>query len=335
MMMKEKDIELCGLGNGLVDLQFLVSDEELDNAGLQKGAMILIDIDARNKLLNDFKYKDYHRVSGGSAANTIISYAQLGGKGAYKTVLGNDDFGNFYKKEFSDLGIILNTEQINTAPTGVCVVFITPDSERTMYTCLAATADFGTKNINDDIIARSEWLYIEGYKFSEQSSTEAIFKAVDSAKQNNTKISLTFSDTFITDLFKDNLMKVIEQSDMVFCNENEAKSLTGKSDVNIAFNSLSNMTKNVALTLGDKGSIISWDGKRYDIPAYKVNPIDTTGAGDSFAGAFFYGIIKTGNPLKAGHLASFISSKIVSQMGPRSKFDMISARDKILLENLI
>jgi sugar/nucleoside kinase (ribokinase family) len=327
-----KDIELCGLGNGLVDLQFIVSDEELENAGLQKGAMVLIDTETRNFLLEKFNHKGLHKVSGGSAANTLISFAQLGGKGAYKTVLGNDEFGYFYADEFKELGIHLNTEHIDTAPTGICVVFITPDSERTLYTCLAATADFGTKNINEEIISRSEWLYIEGYKFSEPSSTEAIFKAVETAKIHNTKISVTFSDTFVTELFRENLLKVVEQSDMVFCNETEAKSLTVKTDEFEAFEELCKLSKNVAMTLGSKGSLIYWNGNRYEIPSYKVEPIDTTGAGDSYAGAFFYGIIKTGDPVKAGNLASYISSQIVAQMGPRAKFDMIAARNKILLD---
>lgn len=325
-----KDIELCGLGNGLVDLQFLATDDELINWDIQKGAMILIDIDKRNELLNTFRNKDIHKVSGGSAANTLICFAQLGGKGAYKTVLGNDELGYFYAQEFKELGIVLNAEHTESAPTGICVIFITPDSERTLYTCLAATAGFGKKNINEDVISRSEWIYIEGYKFSEPSSTEAIHLAVELAKKHNTKISVTFSDTFVTELFKDGLAKVVENSDLIFCNETEAISYTGKKSAREAFESLCDSAKNVVMTLGNKGSMICWDNIIYSIPPYEVTAIDTTGAGDSFAGAFLYGIIKTGDPLLSGKLASYISSQIVSQMGPRPKFDMIAARNKII-----
>ncbi len=327
-----KDIELCGLGNGLVDLQFVVSDDDLLAAGLNKGAMVLIDIESRNTLLNSFAHKEFYKVSGGSAANTLICFAQLGGKGAYKTVLGNDDFGTFYANEFHELGIILNSEHIDTAPTGVCVVFITPDSERTLYTCLAATDDFGVKNINEDIIARSEWLYIEGYKFTDPKSTAAIFQAIEIAKKHNTKIAVTFSDTFITELFKDNLLKVVEASDLVFCNESEALSFTNTDNADDAFKKLCKIAKNVAVTFGANGSKIMWEGNLYEIPSYKIDPVDTTGAGDSFAGAFFYGIIKNGDPIKSGHLASYISSQIVAQMGPRAKFDMKKAHDKVMNE---
>jgi sugar/nucleoside kinase (ribokinase family) len=327
-----KDIELCGLGNGLVDLQFVVSDNELLDADLLKGTMVLIDTEYRNLLMNKFSNKDYHKVSGGSAANTIISFAQLGGKGAYKTVLGNDDFGHFYAQEFKELGIVLDTEHINSAPTGTCIVFITPDSERTLYTCLAATADFGEKNINEDIIKRSEWLYIEGYKFSEQESTKAIFKALELAKKHGTKVAVTFSDTFVTELFKENLEKVVIESDLVFCNESEASSFTGEKNPELAFEKLCKLSKNVAVTYGGNGSKIFWQQQTFDIPAYSVKPIDTTGAGDSFAGAFLYGIIKFNDALKAGHLASYISSKIVAQMGPRAKFNILEARDRVLNE---
>ncbi|MBX3044748.1 MAG: adenosine kinase [Candidatus Kapabacteria bacterium] len=325
-----KDIELCGLGNGLVDLQFLVSDEDLIKSDLQKGAMVLIDVEKRNRLVKDFSHLEFHKVSGGSAANTIISFAQLGGKGAYKTVLGNDDFGDFYAREFHDLGIVLNAEHIETAPTGICVIFITPDSERTLYTCLAATAEFSSKNIDEDIITRSQWLYIEGYKFSEPHSTEAIYKAVEIAKKHDTKIAVTFSDTFVTELFRDGLMKVVEASDLVFCNEGEAKSFTKSDSREESFKILCDMVPNVAVTYGSEGSKIKWDGKIYDIPSFKVKPIDTTGAGDSYAGAFMYGIIKHGDAAIAGKLASNISSRIVAQMGPRAKFDMQNALIEIL-----
>ncbi|MFA5510894.1 MAG: adenosine kinase [Candidatus Kapaibacterium sp.] len=327
-----KDIELCGLGNALVDLQFQVSENELINHGIEKGSMVLIDIDKRNDLLNKFNFKIFNKVSGGSAANTVISFAQLGGKAAYKTVLGNDELGEFYTEEFQKFGIILNAEKNNNAPTGVCIVFITPDSERTMYTCLAATADFDETNIDESLIARSEYLYIEGYKFSEQRSTQAIFKAVDIAVKHGTKISLTFSDKFITDLFRDNLTKVVEKSHLVFCNDLEAKSFTGSNDDNEAFNKLCSMARNVVVTYGKRGSKVFWEGNVYDIPAYQINAVDTTGAGDSYAGAYLYGIIKTGNPKIAANLASYISSEIVAQMGPRAIFDMEAARDKIFNE---
>lgn len=317
-----KDIELCGFGNGLVDILLHVDDIDLQNLGIKKGSMVLIDTEERNNVLEYFKNKEKNYKSGGSAANSIIAFAALGGKSAYQTVLGNDELGNFYAQEFNNLGIVLNADFVNTHSTGTCVVFITPDSERTMYTHLSATSLFNTNHIIEDVINRSKWIYIEGYKFSEPSSTEAIFRAVELCKKHNTKISLTFSDTFVTEIFRDNLMRVVKESELVFCNESEAKSFTQKDNINDAIQTISEIVPNFVVTLGSQGSYIKYDGNVYNIEAYQTTPIDTTGAGDMFAGTFLYSILKGDNPIKAGNLASLSSSKIVSQIGPRPNFDL-------------
>lgn len=326
----KKNIQLCGLGNGLVDLQYEVSDDKLFSLDLKKGEMLLVDAEKQSKILEQFQSENQVLCSGGSAANTIIAFSSLGGKSAYMTVLGQDEFGDYYSREFDVLGIELAAPKITEDATGTCIVFITTDSERTMHTALAATATFGVDNISEDFISRSEWLYIEGYKFSEPSSTEAIFKAIEIAKENNTKIAVTFSDVFITDIFKDNLKKVVEQSDLVFCNENEAKSFTGKSYIPEAFDTLCKLVPNVVLTKGAEGSLIYWNGTKHEIPAYKASPKDTTGAGDMFAGAFLYGIAEYNDPEKAGHLASFMSAKIVSQFGARLSEDAASLKNELL-----
>ena len=317
-----KDIELCGFGNGLVDILIDVNDSEFSQFGANKGDMILIDDEKRNFILDKLKDKKLNYCSGGSAANTIIAFSELGGKAAYNTVLGIDELSQFYIDEFKDLGIILNAGRVDSHSTGTCVVAITPDSERTMFTHLSATALFNSGNIDEDIIKRSEWIYIEGYKFSEPSSTEAIFKALELSEKYDTKVAVTFSDTFITALFGDNLRKVVEKSQLIFCNENEALSFTQTSSISEASEKLKSMVPNFVITLGAKGSLIYWKEVMYEIPAFLTKSIDTTGAGDMFAGAFFYGIIKDKNPIKAGHLASLASSKIVAQIGPRPQFNM-------------
>lgn len=327
-----KDIQLCGLGNGLVDIQYEVSESELIELGLKKGEMRLVESESQRRLLEKYANRKHHKCSGGAAANTIICFSQLGGKSAYKTVLGNDEFGRFYAKEFLDLGIELRAEMLDDYPTGTCFVFITPDSERTMHTSLGATAFFGKHNIDESIIARSQWLYAEGYKFTAPSSTEALFYSVELAKKHNTKISLTFSDVFIIENFRDNLRQVVLNSDLVFCNENEAYYYTGKQNIDKAIEELSKECPNVVVTLGERGSIIKWKGKVYHIPSYPATPVDTTGAGDCFAGGFMYGIITTGNPIIAGHIASAVGARVVSHMGARISGDLTELRDRILAE---
>lgn len=327
-----KDIQLCGLGNGLVDIQYEVSESELLALGLKKGEMRLVESESQLLLLEKYANRKHNKCSGGAAANTIICFSQLGGKAAYKTVLGNDEFGHFYAQEFLDLGIELRAEMLDDYPTGTCFVFITSDGERTMHTALGATAFFGKHNIDENIIARSEWLYAEGYKFTAQSSTEALFYSIELAKKHNTKISLTFSDVFIIENFRDNLRKVVASSDLVFCNENEAYCYTGKQNIEEAIEELSKECPNIVITLGANGSIIKWDGKIYQIPPYPATPVDTTGAGDCFAGGFMYGIITTGNPVVSGHIASAVGARVVSQLGARISGDLKELRDRILEE---
>ncbi len=328
-----KDIQLCGMGNGLVDLQYMIPTETMAEFGMMKGEMRLIDDNERNRINEFFNEHNYTICSGGSAANSVIAFAQLGGKAAYSTVLGNDDFGHFYASEFRELNIELSADIIENNPTGTCYIFIAPDSERTMLTYLGATAQFSTKNVDEDIIARSEWVYIEGYKFSQQSSTDAVYKAIDYSKKHNTKIAFTFSDVFITENFRENVEKAYQQADLVFCNANEAMSFTGENSFENAKKKIFDSIENAVITNGEKGSSIKMGNEIFDIPAYPATPLDSTGAGDMFAGAFLYGMIVENDIHFAGHLASLCSAKIVSKLGARmdDNYDEIKQQIRELL----
>lgn len=331
-----KDIQLFGMGNGLVDLQYNISEEIMADFGMLKGEMHLIDDKERSRIIHYFKDYKYNICSGGSAANSIIAFSQLGGKAAYSTVLGDDLFGNFYASEFSQLGIILDADLLPDKSTGTCYVFIAPDSERTMLTYLGATALFSKKNVSEELIKRSQWIYIEGYKFSQESSTEAVMYAIDLAKKHNTKIAFTFSDVFITENFRVKVEEAFAQADLVFCNENEAKSFTGKSDFEEAKKAIFNKIYGAVITKGSEGSIIKYGNEIIEIPPYPVQPIDSTGAGDMFAGAFLYGLIQENDLTFAGHLASLCAAKIVSKLGARmdEDFDSIVNEIKQITSNL-
>lgn len=324
-----KDIQLFGMGNGLVDLQYNISEETLADFGMRKGEMHLIDDAERSRIIHYFKDYKYNICSGGSAANSIIAFSQLGGKAAYATVLGDDLFGNFYASEFSQLGIILDAELLPNISTGTCYVFIAPDSERTMLTYLGATALFSKNNVSEELIKRSEWIYIEGYKFSQQNSTEAVYYAIELAKKHKTKIAFTFSDVFITENFHSKVQKAFDQADLVFCNEHEAKSFSGQSDFEKAKNYIFNNIFAAVITKGADGSIVKYGDKIIEIPPYPAEPIDSTGAGDMFAGAFLYGLIQENDVEFAGHLASLCSAKIVSKLGARMDEDYNSIVNEI------
>ena len=325
-----KNIQLCGFGNGLVDLQYEVEKHELSDFGIEHGEMLLVPIEIQEELLKKLSGRKHNKCSGGSAANTLVAFTGFGGRGAYTTVLGNDNYGEFYAEEFKLIGVELHARHLDNFPTGTCVVLITPDSERTMHTCLAATSQFGMIDINETLISRSEWLYLEGYKLSENSSTDAMFEALQIGKKYDSRIALTFSDVFITQFHKSNVEKLTSKCDLIFCNETEACSFTDKNNPEEAFDELTKICPNVAMTLGKNGSKIKWDGKIFNISGFEIKPIDTTGAGDMYAAGFLYGIINNYTPEISGKLASWASSRIVAQLGARLNQDHIKIKNQVI-----
>jgi len=315
----QKINDLAGIGNAIVDFQFQVDYTDLEKFKIEKGEMRIVDSDFQNLILNYLSERQLNICSGGSAANTIVAFSSFGGKASYNTILGNDKYGQFYAKEFNQLNIELVAPFIENKSTGTCLVLITPDSERTMLTSLAVNEDFSEKYLSEELISKANWLYLEGYKFSSPKSSKALQTAVEMAKDNKTKISFTFSDTFITSNYKNEIEKVLEHTELIFCNESEALSFTGKDNPEDAIKDLSNIVPNVAVTLGKNGSVIITNKQKISIPPYPAERIDTTGAGDMYAGAFFYAMIYMNSLEKAGHLASIASAKIVSILGARLK----------------
>ncbi len=325
-----KRIQLCGLGNSIVDLQYMVSDSDISKLGLEKGSMTLVDPAIQADLIRLFSYLQPNRCSGGSAANSIIAFSALGGKAAYQSKLGKDDLGKFYAEELRKLGIELHSDFIEGDSTGVSLILITPDAERTMLTSLGASASFNADDLNERVIADSEWLYIEGYKLTLEDGFNACVKACKAATKAKTKIAISFSDTFITELFQEQLKEIVKHSDLVFCNKTEALNFTKKEVVSEAIFELHKLVDGVVLTLGDKGALISEGGKTIEIPSIEVKAIDTTGAGDMFAGTYLYGITQGYGLQNSGRLAIYASGLIVSQMGARLNYNY----DKLKAESI-
>ncbi len=323
----QKNIKLCGIGNGIVDMQYKISEEELCSIAIPKGEMRLIDEEKQKQLFKKLSHIKPHISSGGSATNTIDAFAKYGGKAAFLTCVGDDDNGRFYYHQLKELGIDYKDNTIANTPTGACFVLITPDTERTMLTSLAASSHFAEQNISGELIAASEWLYLEGYMFSETDAVQAIHKAVSIAQKHNTKIALTMSDAFIIELFRDRLQPVIEKADLIFCNNKEAATFAGTANHDEAVKYMLQYCPNVVTTKGKDGADVIFGGKHYSVDAFAINEVDATGAGDMFAGAFMYGMICLKDIEIAARLASYASAQTVAQLGPRynGSFDELLA----------
>lgn len=309
--------DVYGVGNAIMDLQVRCDDAFLEANGIDKGIMTLVDEGRQQQILAALKDHPVHHCSGGSAANTIVGIADLGGKSAYAGKTGDDKFGSRYLSEMRDLGVAIEVPA-SAGQTGTCVVLITPDAQRTMLTHLGVSATLSADDIQAGEIAKAKYVYIEGYLFAGESTKQAALKAIELAKKAGVKVALTISDPFLVNLCRDDFLSLIEGPvDLLFCNREEAAALVGNDDPVTCASEIHKHCENVALTLGKNGSILMHEGEVIAIEGVEVDALDTTGAGDMYAAGVLYGITNGLSRLQAGHLGSHAAAQIVAQLGAR------------------
>ena len=324
-----KKFDVFGIGNALVDCVCLVSDSFLDDNNIEKGLMTIVDDKKQKSIIEKIKDTDPFIQSGGSVPNSIYTLSNLGGSGYLSFLISNDSYGNLYLNDIKKSGINTADKKyfFGDGMTGSCLVLTTPDAERTMNTCLGASSNFSIKNINFDDLKLSRYLYIEGYLVTSDLAIEAIKKSISFSIENDVKISLTFSDLSMVKYFREKFLNILNHKiDLLFCNQEEAKTFTGENDFKKCCKKMLEYSELVVITKGDKGSlIISNSGENIEIEPINVTPLDTVGAGDTYAGAFLYGINNGLSLRKSGELASSLSSKVVTKLGPRLDKNVIDS----------
>ncbi len=206
-----KPYQICGLGNAIVDIFLEVSEAEFAELGFESGGMRLVDHAEQRALLERYQKHEPRLISGGSVANSIIAFSQLGGQAAFIGCVGDDRYGLFYANEFEELGIDIGNPIIVNEGTGTCLCLITPDAERTMRTCLAVSSHLAARHVDADRVKKSDWLFIEGYVFANpETGQTAIREAIKIAKANGTKVAITCSDAFVVNVFGDALRDALE-----------------------------------------------------------------------------------------------------------------------------
>ena len=309
--------DVYGVGNALVDIQARVDDRAVEATGYPKGLTTLVDDETQQRVLTALQSAHLTRSAGGSAANTIMGIADFGGTAAYAAKVGNDEAGRFFLEDMRNVGIRIEVPPAEGA-TGTCVVLITEDAQRTMLTNVAVSATLGPDDIDENEIRESTYIYVEGYLFYGDTTRAAALRAIELAKANGTKVAFTVSDPQLIDVFRDDFRKLIEGPvDLLFCNEQEARGLTGRDDAIDCAHELHRHTENVALTLGPKGSLLMHEGSLIPIEGAEAKAVDTTGAGDMYAAGVLYGITNGLTWKQAGHLASHAAARIVAQLGAR------------------
>ena len=312
--------DVYGVGNALVDIQARVSDNWLASTGFDKGIMTLVDDAQQKTVLDRLAGTNLNRCAGGSAANTIVGVADFGGKAAYVGKVANDEVGEFFLNDMRKMGVTIEVAPATSGQSGTCAVLITEDAQRTMLTNLGVSATLTEDDINEEEIKRAKYVYVEGYLLTSPNQRAAAYKAMNVAKQFGCKVAFTASDPFLCNMCRDEIWELLRGPvDLFFCNEEEAKSLTGKSDPIECAAELHRHCENVAMTLGANGSLLMHEGTAIPIEGVTIDAVDTTGAGDMYAGALLYGITNGMGWKQAGHLASHAAARIVGQLGARMK----------------
>ena len=313
-----RTLDVYGIGHALVDLQYYVEPTFLEAHGIARGVMTLVDEDRQVELQAALAAPPANSTSGGSAANTMIALARYGGHAHYAFRVGGDQWGGFYCRDLNEAGVDSGAASRGRGKTGQCMVFITPDAERTMYTFLGASAGIGPRQVEREALRRSRYVYLEGYLLASESGMEACDLARRWARSEGVGVSLTLSDPTIVQAFGERFHQLVDSGiDLLFCNEEEALVFTGTGNLQKAVSELAHRVPIAAVTRGANGALIAAGTTQVMVDAVPVQPVDTTGAGDSFAGGFLFGLCRDYEIAEAARLGCFAAAEVVSRPGPR------------------
>ena len=307
-------MKILGIGNAIVDVLCKVSDDFLIKNSLTKSTMKLVNENEFKNLLSYLNIEE--TISGGSVANSIVGLSQLGNKVGFIGKVSNDDLGQKYedglKREKVNYFYQKKNEPI---PTGTCLILITPDSERTMYTFLGTAGKINENDIDIKTIKSSEITFLEGYLWDEGNPKKAFDKAII----NSNKTAMSLSDLFCVQRHKKHFLELVKNKlDIIFANEQEILSLIDSSTFEDAITFSKELKKNIIITRGEKGAIAINGNEIVECPAKKNLKItDLTGAGDLFAAGYLHGIINKSSMKECLSKGTELSSKIIQKIGAR------------------
>ncbi len=320
-----KNYQVVGIGNALLDVLAHCDESFLDENGIGKGIMQLIDMGRAVELYG--RIGPAQEISGGSAANTIAAIAHLGGRTAYVGKVCDDQLGAIFAHDLRAQGAVYETPfapKASAQETGRCIVLVTPDGERSMNTYLGWSEFLTPDDIDATQMASAEWIYLEGYRFDGPDSHRAFAKAIAACKGAGGRVSLTLSDPFCVERHRDAFRKMIRDDvDLLFANRAELLSMYQTDDFAAALKAAAAEVAIVACTESEKGAHVLADGQHWHVPAIPTQIVDATGAGDLFAGAFLWGITNGHGYEAAGRMGCIAASEVISHIGARPEADLL------------
>ena len=316
--MQDAVLDVLAVGNAMLDVLVHVDDAWLAENGIDKGIMTLID-EPQAAMLHA-KVEPAAEASGGSAGNTAAGLASLGARTGYIGRVRNDDAGDAFRRDIREAGVRFDTPSATTgAATGRCLVFVTPDAERSMLTMLGAAAEIEPADIDEAAAAAAAVTYLEGYLWDAPAARAAMVKLADAARAAGRKVALTLSDPFCVARHRETFLELIaERVDVLFANEEEIVSLTGATDLREAAGAVAGMVETAALTRSAEGSLVVSGGERHEVPAARIAALaDTTGAGDLYAAGFLHAYTRRLPLAECAWLGGLAAARIIQQMGAR------------------
>jgi len=309
--------DVFAMCNPLYDIQAEVSDKLLGETGMEKGSMSLIDEEEQRTLVAKTYEYIVNSESGGSGANTMIGLALFGGKGCYAGKIGNDEHGTLYAAKLREKHVTVSV-RAGEGTTGICVVLITPDAERTLCTFLGICREMSPDDVDADAIRASKYLYVTGYLWDTDTQKAAVLYAMRVAHEAGVKVALSLSDPFCVNRHKTDFLKITQEHvDLLIGNDEEARHLTDTDNPHDAIRAMAPLCEMAVVTMGSRGALLRHGDTLVEVPAYKVKAVDTTGAGDMYAAGILYGLTQGLSLEKTGRLAAYAAAQVVSKLGPR------------------
>jgi len=322
--MPQPSIDVLAIGNAIVDVLAPCSDELIDELGMAKGGMTLIDTDQANSLYHSMG--PAREVSGGSAANTLAGLAALGAKCAFIGQVAQDQLGEVFAHDIRAAGISFATPpRPGDPPTARCLIFVTPDGQRTLNTYLGASQYLPASALDERAIADAGILYLEGYLWDPEEPRAAMRKAIAAARNAGRKVAFTLSDGFVIDRHGEDFRAMVEagEIDILFANEAELAVMTGQDDFEAGLAQLATNVPVLVVTRSEQGAVAVSGKERAQVPAEPIDHlIDTTGAGDLFAAGFLFGHVRGRSLHDCLRMGAICACEIISHYGARPEADL-------------
>ena len=314
----EKTLDVVGIGNAIVDVIVQAEEGFLDDHGLTKGTMALVDEAVAESLYASVG--PGLETSGGSAANTLAGIAQLGGRAAFIGRVRDDQLGAIFAHDIRSVGARFDTPAAASGPsTARCLILVTPDAQRTMCTYLGASVGLDPRDLDLDVVRQARVLYLEGYLWDSDEAKQAFLAAAEVARASGGEVALSLSDAFCVDRHRESFQELVDgHVDLLFANEMEITSLYGVDRFEEAAAEVRGRCRVAALTRSEQGSVLLRGEETLTIPPYRLGElVDTTGAGDLYAAGFLHGYTRGESLERCGRLGSLCAGQVVTQLGPR------------------